>query len=237
VHDIDELTAGGAGGHVHEADTHGADAPRSTAPAGRGALWWVLFALAIAVAVAAGVLWRPAVELPVLGELPDFALTTEDGRLLGLADLRGKAWVAQFIFTRCRAACPGMSAQMARLQEAIRGDAALSGRVQLVSFTVDPDHDTPEKLREFGSRYGADPAVWRFASGRRQAVVDLCEGGFRLSAGGAVSPTGEVSGPTHSDRFALVDAEARVRGTYRPSAEAGDFERLLADLRALVAGR
>lgn len=127
-----------------------------------------------------------------------------------------------------------MTGEMQRVQTAVDRDPALRDRVRLVCFSVDPAHDTPEKLAEFADRYGADVELWRFLTGGRDRIVALCERGFGLNAGSAIGSPKASSSPPHSDRFSVVDGEGRVRGTYRPTASEEDFQLLIGDLEVLV---
>ena len=95
---------------------------------------------------------RPAVpKLPVLGQVADFALTNQSGQPVTLADLRGKVWVADIIFTRCAGPCPRMTQQMKSLQDALAKDS----QAKLVTLTTDPLFDTPEVLGKYAAHCGA----------------------------------------------------------------------------------
>ncbi len=120
---------------------------------------------------------RPLEGLKVFGTVPDFWLIQRDGRRVTLADLRGKVWVANFIYTHCTDTCPLQSAQMARLQEELKTEPDF----RLVSITVDPELDTPEVLSEYANRFGADRDRWLFLTGDKRAIYTLAVGGFRLS--------------------------------------------------------
>ena len=120
---------------------------------------------------------RPLEGLTVLGTVPDFSLIQRDGRRVTLADLRGKVWIANFIYTHCTDTCPLQSARMARLQEELRGEPD----VRFVSITVDPELDTPEVLSEYANRFGADRDRWLFLTGEKRALYALAMEGFRLS--------------------------------------------------------
>jgi len=160
---------------------------------------------------------------PVLGTLPPFALTERTGAAVGADDLRGRVWIADFVFTSCPDVCPALTKRMAGLQAPL---AAGADPVQLVSFSVDPTHDTPAVLREYADRHGAG-AHWWFLTGSREAVVALLRDGFRV----AFADDGPPSAPiTHSDRFVLVDRQLRVRGYYHGS-DPAEIERLVADAR------
>jgi protein SCO1/2 len=164
--------------------------------------------------------------LPVLGTVPTFTLTDRSGTEVGSAQLAGEVWVADFIFTRCPDVCPALTARMAKLQTALPAD------VRLVSFSVDPTHDTPEVLRAYATRAGARDG-WLFLTGPRDAVATLLREGFRVAYADDGPPTAPI---THSDRFVLVDRELRIRGYYH-GGEAEDLARLTQDAAALNAGR
>jgi protein SCO1/2 len=205
----------------------------AAAPSAERAIWLGLGAI-IVVVILAG-LWSmrratPDGAPPVLGEIPPFTLVERSGRAVSRDDLAGQAWVADFIFTRCTGMCPALSARMNELRRRVR-DAGLQAR--LVSFSVDPNHDTPDVLRDYATRYAADDA-WLFVTGERGALYRLIGEGFKLSvaerAPGQASDGGELI--THSDRFVLVDAGGRIRGYYHGT-EPDSVAALLRDLAAL----
>lgn len=119
---------------------------------------------------------RAAVRLPVYGAVPDFALTERSGRPVIAAALRGKVWIATFIFTRCSDTCPLQSAEMARLQ----GEFAAEEDLRLVSVTVDPEWDTPAVLARYATDFGAHPDRWLFLTGERATIHALAREAFRL---------------------------------------------------------
>jgi protein SCO1/2 len=186
--------------------------------------------VAAALIVAAGAIWfavQPG-PLPVLGTVPAFALVDQTGARLASDDLTGGVWVANFVFTRCPDVCPALTARMAQLQGRL---GPVAGRVRLVSFSVDPGHDTPEVLRDYAQRAGAREG-WSFVTGPRQAVATLLRDGFRVAFADDGPPTAPI---THSDRFVLVDPRLAIRGYYHGSEEA-DLQRLAHDARALAMG-
>jgi protein SCO1/2 len=169
---------------------------------------------------------RPPISLPDLGMVPMFSLVADDGAPIRRDDLDGHVWVANFIFTRCAGQCPMMSAEMARLQTALRALPA----VRFISFSVDPNHDTPEVLRDYARRYEADSARWRFVTGDSAAITQLAQQGFRLG----VSPTGTAREPiTHSLRFALIDKHGHLRGYYEAT-DPEAMQRLRAHAQTLI---
>lgn len=166
-------------------------------------------------------------ELPVYGALPDFELTDRGGGGVSLESLKGKAWVADFIFTHCAGPCPLLSSRMSSLQKAVKD---LDG-VRLVSFSVDPERDTPEVLAEYAQRYQADTQRWLFLTGPKETLYRLVSDGFRLAVDDGALRGGLI---THSTRFVLVDQQGRIRGYY-DGAEPGTAEALLPDIRTLLA--
>lgn len=196
----------------------------------RGLLWGLLVAALLAVAAAAlfQQLRRPEPP-PVLSELPGFSLTNRDGRTVTLRDLAGAPWVADFVFTRCPATCPMMTARMARLNRGLPADLP----VRLVSFTVDPEHDTPEVLERYAQFFEA-PDRWLFLTGDRDEILALSEKGFKLGVTMELPPGTDAPEPiVHSTRFVLVDGEGRIRGYYDAFDEES-MERLERDLKALT---
>jgi len=182
----------------------------------------------IALMSLAGCRDRDEKPLPVLGSVPDFKLIDAQGKPIALADLKGKVWVADFIFTHCAGPCPRMSTRMSDLQRFIAG----AKTVALVSFSVDPERDTPKVLTEYGKQYGARPDVWRFVTGDEKSVHELARKGFKL----AVEPEKEAAPITHSTMFALVDREGNIRG-YFDGDDPEAFARLKSALQRLMSGK
>ncbi|TDI94077.1 MAG: hypothetical protein E2O75_00730 [Chloroflexi bacterium] len=148
---------------------------------------------------------------PVLGELPTFTLTDQTGNTFGSDQLRGKVWIATFIFTRSRETTPQQIAQMKELQKHLETQPVWPG-IRLVSITAEPELDTPEVLRTFARQAGADSTHWKFLTGPREEIFTLCEQGFNLpvreEARTAQRPI------THNPQFVLVDRKNRIRGYY-----------------------
>ncbi len=194
------------------------------------ALLWGVLAVALGSATALA-LWKRGQPIPSpppkLSYLPGFVLVNRDGREVTLASLSTAPWVADFIFTRCPGPCLKMSQEMAAL------GSKLPPGVRRVSFTVDPDYDTPEVLAEYAARYGAGDD-WLFLAGTREAIWELSVDGFKLGVARATEGAPEEQGPiVHSTRFVLVDREGGIRGYY-DAFEKAQVKRLLADLEALL---
>lgn len=159
-------------------------------------------------------------DLPEYGSVAPFKLTDQTGKSFDSAELKGKVWIADFMFTSCPGPCPRMSSQMHKMQMELEGQG-----IQLVSFTVDPDHDTPEVLAEYGSRFKATPGVWHFLTGSKGDLNYLAKDVFKL---------GVVDGSLeHATRFVLVDREGKIRGYYLSSQE-DELKNLVLNARALL---
>jgi protein SCO1/2 len=172
---------------------------------------WGLFAAIVLVALARSMLRPETPALPVLHEVPDFALVNERGEPFGSADLKGSVYLANFVFTRCPSMCPALMHSMAQLQERYRA-AGVDG-VRLVSFSVDPEHDTPERLLQYGESYGVDPARWHLLTGERTQMRELLLDGFRVMMG-EPEKVGDLIDVAHSGKLVLVDRQGRIRGYY-----------------------
>jgi len=161
-------------------------------------------------------------------ELPDFSLTavTVDGTSpFDLGTMRGRVWVADFVYTRCSGPCPMLTANMAGLQK------RMPKSVGLLSFTVDPDHDSPEVLTLYARTFKADPQRWFFLTGEKTELIRLARDGFLLPVvENAAATPGERF--AHSTKFVLIDADARVRGWY-DGEDPASLDKLAADARKL----
>ena len=105
----------------------------------------------------------------ILGNAPEFVLLDQAGETFGSDDLAGKAWVADFIFTKCTSVCIPMTATMRKLQADVAANASWKD-VKLVSFSVDPDVDRPAVLAAYAKAAAADGARWKFLTGTRHAI-------------------------------------------------------------------
>ncbi len=173
----------------------------------------------------------PAGDLQV--PVPEFTLTERGGKTVSRDDLKGKVWIASFVYTSCCTECPRMMGVLARLQN----ELADQKDVRLVSFTVDPDRDSPEVLRQYAARYHADAERWLFLTGEQTTVYPLVEKGFLLAVaqrqGAERKPGAEV---LHSQKLAVVDRQGRIRG-YFNALDEGDLAKLKQTVAALAKER
>jgi protein SCO1/2 len=189
---------------------------------------WVGFLLFFALFALAFCLWflqtmRQAgqPQLRVLGPVVDFSLTNQDNRDVSLADLTNHVWVADIIFTRCAGPCPRMTAQMKSLQEALPKNSG----AKLVTLTTDPEFDTPEVLKRYGQRFGADFNRWTFLTGTKGQIAGLAANSLKLSAQ-PVKPEMQKDSADlfiHTTIFVIVDKHAQLRGYFETAGEGVDW--------------
>ena len=158
--------------------------------------------------------------LPDYGSVPAFVLADQTGGVLGASQLRGTVWVAGFIFTRCAGQCPMIISRMKAVAGGING-------VQMVVFSMDPKHDTPQTLLAYAKDNDLNKPNWHWLTelppgtashldcqpqaGCIASPRQLSQEGFRLSAADGGPPEEPI---THSTRLVLVDAQLRIRGYY-----------------------
>jgi protein SCO1/2 len=204
----------------------------ATAPS-KSSLAWNITLILIPVATAAILLWLrhaqvqhlAAREITQYGTVPEFQLLNQNGHPFGSANLRGKIWIADFVYSTCPGPCPMISTRMSELQKPLR-----KTDVQLVSFTVDPDKDTPDVLRGYAEHLDADTSRWNFLTGAKQSVYSLIHDGFKLAV---VDPGVASPELVHSTRIALVDRHGVIRAYY-DATEADAVTKLLADTSHLL---
>jgi protein SCO1/2 len=170
---------------------------------------------------------RKAEPLPTLGQVGAFSLVDQQARTVTADSLRGKIWVAAFFFTRCPTICPRITRRMRALQIATHGSG-----LSLVSFSVDPENDTPPVLLEYAKRYGAELQTWSFLTGDLSVVKRTVVEGFKLALDGKPDPNAENGGIIHGSHLVLVDKALALRGYYRTDDE-DDMKRLLDDAKRL----
>lgn len=194
----------------------------------KSTLIWVVLGIII-IGIAGVNLWSvfdTKSEVPVSKSaavsVPDFSLTTQQGEPLTLSDMKGKIWVADFIFTNCPTICPAMTQEMARLQSEF-----VAAPVYFVSFSVDPERDTSRVLSRYATAYGADERRWHFLTGDKTHIYQLAEEGFSLAAGHNGT---EI---LHSTRFVLITPDGNIYGHYDSRSKPA-LLRLRRDVKALL---
>jgi len=196
----------------------------------RWLLWAAVAVAALAAFAASRLVSTQRTEKGEFGKVPAFSLTDQLGRTVTEQELRGTPWVANFIFTRCASVCPLLTAKFKALQAKL----GASEDVAFVSFTVDPEHDTPEVLAAYAEKFAADPARWRFLTGSMATIEKTVVKGFKMHIG---DPEPHKEDPSlidimHGEHFVLVDRDGIIRGYYR--AEPAELEELAEDLHKLA---
>lgn len=161
--------------------------------------------------------------------IPKFSLTNQYGRIVSHHDYEDKIFLADFFFTECPTICPIMSSQLVRLQEKMFQDG-LNKDVMILSFSVKPTHDTPEVLKEYGEKLGANFTNWNFATGAAEDIYDLAQDGFMLSAFPSDSAEGGIF---HTDKITLIDRQMHIRGYY-DGTSTKSMDQLYSDLQILL---
>ena len=199
----------------------------------RTGIAWKLMLLLFPIVTLGILLWLRNVEVSALrqrtvssyGTVPGFQLSNQNGQPFGSAQLAGKIWIADFIYTTCPGPCPTISSRMSELQKPLE-----KADVRLVSFSVDPQKDIPEVLRRYAEKLQAEPGRWDFLTGPKSAIYKISHDGFKL----AVSDGSDVQGiPVHSTRMVLVDRHGQIRGYY-DATEPEAITKLLADTNHLL---
>lgn len=219
------------------------------APAGRRKKF-ILLAVLIGIVPAGMLFFRSGKhsfrQLPYIGEkevnapgdttyftVPGFSFTDQNGRTVTDGSLSDKVLVVDFFFTGCRSICPRMSREMQQLQFKLQekiGEAGLD-EVMFLSHTVDPEHDTPEVLREYARKLGADTTHWKFLTGDAATIYRQGNLGYLLSA---VRDSTTAEQFVHSPHFVLVDKRRHIRGMYDGTVTAS-VDTLSTDIQALLA--
>ena len=158
--------------------------------------------------------------LPTYGMVSDFALTDQNGAKFSSAALDNHVWVADFIYTNCPGPCPRMTSQMHQVEQQVNGFED----VRLISFSVDPDRDTPAALTEFAHRFGGPTVQWYFLTGSPATLHLLARDVFKIGD--------LVSVMDHSTKFMLVDKTGHLRGYYSSFDQEG-IPALLNDMKRL----
>jgi cytochrome oxidase Cu insertion factor (SCO1/SenC/PrrC family) len=164
--------------------------------------------------------------LPMLGRMSDFQLTSQDGQPVTLASLHGEVWIADVIFTRCAGQCPIMSSHMRSVQDALTQGT----QIKLVSFTTDPDFDTPSVLKQYAAKFGAHDGEWFFLTGTKPALRNAIVDGLKLAC--IENSSGRAGDPgslfVHSAKFVVIDQEGQIRGYFDGETEDGPSQAVAA---------
>lgn len=165
---------------------------------------------------------------PILFQLPNYELTNQFGKPFGSKDLSGKIYLANFIFTRCPSSCKEIIQAMSKIQKRVKG---LGTNVAIVTFSVDPEYDTPNVLYKYSRENQANPFVWSFLTGKKNEMENIVTGGFKLMMDKDKNNP-DMLDIAHSEKIAFVDYQGRIRGFY--SIDARSIDQLMIDLGLLI---
>lgn len=174
--------------------------------------------------------------LPKIAKVPTYTFTNEYKKPFGSNELKGRTYIANFIFTTCPSSCLRLSKEMEKIQKRVRG---LGDKIALVSFTVDPETDTPDVLRRYSRVRMANPVIWKFLTGPKEDLKKVIVDGFNVKMGTKLPMKGLVDGEevtlmdiAHSEKFVLVDGDGEIRGYY--DADKTSIDQMMIDVGLLV---
>lgn len=174
--------------------------------------------------------------LPKLYKVPEYSLINSFNKPFGSKELKGKIYIAGFMFTSCPTTCPALMEKMDKIQKRVRG---LGTKIALVTYTVDPEYDTPEVLFKYARKRHANPYVWSFLTGSTQELRKTIIDGFKVPMGEREPMTGNVNGEevtlmdiAHSEKFVLVDWNGYVRKYY--NSDKNDINQMMIDVGLLA---
>lgn len=160
-------------------------------------------------------------------KVEDFQAVNQDGQPVTLDDLNGKVWIADFIFTNCKTVCPLLTTNMIRLQQKLK-DQNLD--VQIISFSVDPERDTPEHLKEYSNKYSAELSNWDFLTGYSfEDIKTLSYNSFKA----LIQKTPDSDQISHGTRFYLIDKDGKIAKYYHGNTNV-PFDQILKDTKTLL---
>ena len=174
--------------------------------------------------------------LPVYYTVPEFNLTNEFGKPFGNKDLDGKFYIASFMFTSCPTTCPVLLTKLDLVQKRIRG---LGTKAAIVTFTVDPEVDTPEVLYKFARKRHSNPFIWTYLTGTKSQLEKIVIDGFKVPMSGKEPIVKQVGNDkvtlfdiAHTEKLVLVDSKGQIRGYY--GTDRVEMDRMMIDLGLLV---
>ncbi len=174
--------------------------------------------------------------LPKFHQVAPFRLTNEFNQPFGTEELQGKVTIASFMFTACPTVCPGLMKNMQRIQKRVRG---LGKNIALITFSVDPENDTPEVLHRYARTLHANPYVWNFLTGKREDLKKILIEGFKVPMGEEKVPITKPIGNdettlwdiVHTGKLVLLDGQSFIRGLY--STDKDSINKLMIDVGLL----
>ncbi|MGH2553547.1 MAG: SCO family protein [Chitinophagaceae bacterium] len=148
-------------------------------------------------------------------QLPDFLLTNQENKPVTLDSLKGKIIIADFFFTRCPTICPSLTVNMKRLAASIHNGQRVGDKtnklVHFLSFSIDPERDSVERLKYWADRFQINPEQWWLLTGDKKMIYDLIINEMKIPVDDG---QGIDTNFLHTDHFVLIDSSRHVRGYY-----------------------
>lgn len=194
----------------------------------RSKLFWVLFlAFGFSYPIYRSLNRTLPPELPIIAQVPEYELISENGQRFGSKNLKGRVYLANFVFSRCPTVCPKMLGEIEKIQKRVRGTGH---KVGIVTFTVDPEYDNEKVLFDLARKHKANPHVWTFLTGdNKDELFKLYRDGFKV---GVEQNPKNLYDIAHSEKIVLVDQENRVRGYY--AFEEHSINQLMIDVGLII---
>jgi protein SCO1 len=163
-------------------------------------------------------------------KIGDFSFLDQNGKTITQMDVKGKVFVAEYFFTTCQTICPIMNKQMQRVHEVYREN----DKVNILSFTVNPEIDTVEQMKRYADEHKADGKKWHFLTGEKDKLYELARKSFFVLKPAESQNLGDVGSDfIHTNNFVLVDQEMRIRGYY-DGTNKKEVDRLIKDIDLLL---
>lgn len=187
----------------------------------------ILFLLLLSITVLVAACSSGQIENRTNWEVKDFTFINQENKQFGYNDLKGKVWIADFIFTKCSTVCPTLTLHMANLQKKMKEEGL---DVTFVSFSVDPEFDSPKNLKTYAEKFEADFSNWHFLTGYKQEEISsLANDSFKT----IVQNDPKSDQVYHSTNFYLIDQEGNVAKAYKASKDV-PYEEIIHDVKVLL---
>lgn len=158
-----------------------------------------------------------------------FRFINQDGKAIDNNEIKGKIWVAEYFFTTCLSICPIMNQEMNRVQKAFANDS----EVKIMSFTVDPDTDTPDVLKRYASNHPYVEGQWHFLTGKKEDLYRFARESIFVLSPAEAENKGDAGGDfIHTNNFVLIDYAGRIRGYYNGT-QSKEVDLLINDINVL----
>jgi protein SCO1 len=172
-------------------------------------------------------------NLPVNGQpghrVGSFSFIDQDSNIVTEQDVKDKIYVTEFFFTTCKSICPIMNDNMLKVYEAFKNEKDF----MILSHTVMPDVDTVAQMKRYSQKFDADPYKWKFLTGSKSEIYQKAINNYLLPAADSTQDN-FIPDFLHSERFALVDKDGRIRGRFYDGTNDGDIKQLIGDIKLLI---